>query len=272
MQGNSSGLRAARTAGLCLAACALLLAAAPAHAQRPAQPELRITVVDSATGDPVSNARVVLGGSAAALTDLSGTVVFAGLARGEHPVEVTQLGFQRHQGALRLENGGGAFTIRLAPRAIQLQEVAVTGPRRARSWMLDRFHRRVQNGSGAYITRAQIEQAAPRRTSELFRLVPGMSVASLPQGDGLAMMPENAARMEGNTGITSSTQRQECPILYFVDGTPVQVMGNGSIDQEILPSEIEGIEVYRRDTLAPAEFRRAGATCGIVLIWKRERH
>ncbi|MBW3654951.1 MAG: hypothetical protein KY444_02515, partial [Gemmatimonadetes bacterium] len=60
-------------------------------------------------------------------------------------------------------------------------------------------------------------------------------------------------------------------ILYFVDGTPVEVMEGGSIDHEVRPSEIEGIEVYRRGTLAPPEFRRPGANCGIVLIWKRER-
>ncbi|HYW06275.1 MAG TPA: hypothetical protein VE913_04925, partial [Longimicrobium sp.] len=62
----------------------------------------------------------------------------------------------------------------------------------------------------------------------------------------------------------------ECPILYFLDGTPIQPLPNGSIDHEIRPDDIEGIEVYRRGTLAPPEFRRVGDNCGIVLIWKRE--
>jgi hypothetical protein len=43
------------------------------------------------------------------------------------------------------------------------------------------------------------------------------------------------------------------------------------LGDDVRPNEVEGIEVYRRLSEVPAEYRKAGSECGVVLIWLKER-
>lgn len=259
--------RALWTGGAALLLC-LLAGVTPARAQT-GYGLLRVVVVDSATGQPVRAARISVAGTHHGATNERGVAEIARVPTGEHEIRIALLGFEPYTARLRVGDGGGAHTARLAPAAIQL--AAVTVRQRAQSRQLRRFYTRAERGSGAYVTRDQIDRLNPRRVSDLFYLMPGMSVAQLSEGDAYVSVQGNEGRLEGGGPLGLGTVR-ECPILYYIDGTPVQVMGNGSIDQELLPDEIEGIEVYRRSSAAPAQYQRLGANCGIVLIWKREQH
>ena len=252
-----------------LACAALLYASGAARAQEASA--VRVTARDAETMDAVVGARVYVGTGHGGLTDERGGVSVAGLAAGAYPVRVTHLGYEAYVGEVRVgPDGRGGHEARLVPRAVALAEVTVQQRPGPRSRFLQRFYDRAERGGGSYFTREQIDRMDPRRVTDLFRLLPGLLVAQAPGGEGLMRVDGNAARLEGaRTGAPGGMV--ECPVLYFIDGTPVQVMPGGSIDHEVRPSEIEGIEVYRRSTMAPPEFRRPGANCGIVLIWKRER-
>lgn len=266
--------RPARTFGLVLLACvAVLAAAAPGWAQRPPPPHsLRVLVRDAQTTEPVAGAQVHLGaGRAAAVTDAGGAAAISGLAPRSYVVRITHLAYEPYTAQVVVgPDGAAVHQASLAVRPVKLAEVAVEGPVRPRSRMLNRFYTRAATGSGSYLTRQDIDRINARRVSDLFRLLPGLVIVQNPGGEQRLLVEGNAARLEGATpGM--QPRLAECPILYFLDGTPIEPLQNGSIDHEIRPSEIEGVEVYRRGTLAPAEFRRSGANCGIVLIWKRER-
>lgn len=56
-----------------------------------------------------------------------------------------------------------------------------------------------------------------------------------------------------------------CPIQYYVDGTFVALF---NID-EILPGDVEGMEIYRGAATIPAEYNKGTAICGLILIWTR---
>ena len=94
------------------------------------------------------------------------------------------------------------------------------------------------------------------------------------QGD-LGHFRRNVLRHHDHDPVAEDTpdhRQQECPILYFLDGTPLDVSGDGYIGLGLRPAEVEGIEVYQSATEVPARYRRSIKHCGVVLIWKRERH
>ncbi|MBW3656805.1 MAG: TonB-dependent receptor, partial [Gemmatimonadetes bacterium] len=251
---------------------AVLYESGAARAQHPPEPSgVLVMARDAETGDAVVGARVYVGTGHGGLTDGRGGLRVAGLGAGTYTVRVTHHGYEAYVGEVRVgPDGLGGHEARLVPRAVTLAEVSVERRPGPRTGFLQRFYDRAERGGGSYFTREQIDRMDPRRVTDLFRLLPGLLVAQTPGGEGLMRVDGNAARLEGaRTGPPGGLV--ECPVLYFIDGTPVQVMPGGSIDHEIRPSEIEGIEVYRRATTAPPEFRRPGANCGIVLIWKRER-
>ncbi|HEU4454617.1 MAG TPA: hypothetical protein VFR81_16235, partial [Longimicrobium sp.] len=63
----------------------------------------------------------------------------------------------------------------------------------------------------------------------------------------------------------------DCPVQYYLDGSSWEPDARGVISNDVRPDEVEGIEVYRRATEIPPEFRRPGSECGVVLIWLKER-
>lgn len=152
------------------------------------------------------------------------------------------------------------------PRSVALPGVRATATPAPRTRELREFYARVERGSGRYITRAQIDLQKPLRLTDLFRAIPSLSLTSTAIGE--------RAQMTDNVSAGSSRDRGpdgECAIQYFVDGTPFEASHGGMIGIDLRPSEVEGIEIYRNSATVPARFRRTGASCGTILIWKRER-
>ena len=57
---------------------------------------------------------------------------------------------------------------------------------------------------------------------------------------------------------------------YYLDGVSY-LPDYAGVPNDVRPDEVEGIEVYRRLSEVPVEYRRPGAECGVVLIWLKER-
>ena len=114
--------------------------------------------------------------------------------------------------------------------------------------------------------------------------VPGMRLGGTTVGGRRTVVSTRALRGWGS-----------CPVQVFVDGfhmnrriirraegiTAALVDSSGgaifneesdpnfSIDDHIVPSSIEGIEVYKGTSDVPAEFWTPDAMCGTVVIWSR---
>lgn len=54
-----------------------------------------------------------------------------------------------------------------------------------------------------------------------------------------------------------------------MDGAPFQPQTEGLISNEIVPAQVEAVEVYRNAAETPIEFRTPGSDCGVVVIWTR---
>lgn len=256
--------------GLVAAVFALLGGARPAAAQ---MATLRVTVVDSATRAPVAQARVQLVGGPGGVTGDDGSVLLRDVYPGTEVVQASLLGYADRRVLVQVAPDGAMnLVVALHAVPLRLDVLEARSDRRSRMPWLRSFYARAESGPGEYFTRADIERMRPREVSDLFRIVPGMVLSVSPEGDTSPRMVEGTISFRSDESVRGggAGARSSCPILWFVDGSPIEPT-DGRIDTEIDPAEVEGIEIYRRTTLAPAQYRRGHSNCGVVLIWKRER-
>jgi hypothetical protein len=191
-------------------------------------------------------------------------------------LEVSHLGHATRRAIGQVPaSSAGTLEVALRPEALRIEGVTASGaPTRNRQLL--GFYGRVARGTGQYFTRAEIERINPSQVSELFRMVPGMMLVNTTLGDRPAMEGGQGGANKRDGGISAlaggGPQRGAgtCPILYFLDGTPLDA-AQGVISAEVDVREVEGVEVYRRVAMAPPQFRRTGEYCGVIVIWKREK-
>ena len=134
-----------------------------------------------------------------------------------------------------------------------LLPAVVVNERSEQSKVMQQFEARRRTGAGYFVTRGDIERRRPNVLSEYMRMVPGVRIVTLDNG-------RSALRF-------ARSSRPNCPPQYFVDGIPTS---NFDID-EVLPGDVEGIELYAGSAGVPPQFNRFTGTtiCGTILIWTR---
>lgn len=237
-----------------------LLLGRPAWSQAAPPGRAVITVVDSATGAPVANARVeVPGVQRAAFTDRAGVVQVAA-PPGTRLVTVSRLGYAPGRAIVEFSpEREAARTVTLLPVAVQVRRVAVTAARREAG--LDRrgFYDRQRRGFGAFMTGEEIDHIRPIRTVDLFRRMRGFRVAYTRSGTPYVTISR------GTVGLRNCRS-----ILLLVDGMPMASLTSPSEAMDMIPPEaIAGIEAYAGPASVPAEFNTTGSACGVVVIWTR---
>ena len=103
------------------------------------------------------------------------------------------------------------------------------------------------SGSGAFITRSQIERRRASKTSEILHSLGGVRVQYSTRGEAALFV------------------RGQCRPQVFVDG--VAIHSNVSIDMAVLPDDIQGLEVYSSASI-PAQYTSTGV-CAVILVWTR---
>jgi carboxypeptidase family protein/TonB-dependent receptor-like protein len=238
------------------------LAAAPAPAQQSDAEYLAVRVTDSSNGAPVVDAEVWVGNTRSA-TDSLGRALLP-LRGGHATVVVRRIGYGDERREVRA--GPGSLDVALTPAPVAVGTVAASSRRMPLSPPLRRFYERMERGRGSFVTREQIDRRKPRRLTDLFREIPGVRVAPTPRGERLVMTGATPAMYR----VDPRWEPGDCPVQYYLDGISYQPDYAG-VPNDVRPDEVEGIEVYRRLSEVPVEYRRPGAECGVVLIWLRER-
>ncbi len=256
------------TSAAFLAAAALLLGAQPADAQT----RVHGLLLDEANGEGLAGGSVTISTNRGrwqrtVRTDSVGAWSLPGLAPGAYRLRGVRIGYVETGG--ELEIAGDTLIevrLRLAVRAVSLAPLTVVGqPEMEVSPVLRGFYVRMRSGPGRFITRAEIDERHPVRTTDLLRGLPNLRVASPGSGVG-----------GGVASRGSSSGR--CSAVVFVDGmrlTQPVIGGRGvsvssvSIDEYVHPGDVEGIEIYRGEADTPAEFLTRWASCGTIVIWTR---
>jgi hypothetical protein len=240
----------------CLAAA--LAASAAAQAAPKGQPGPPHTgAVAGVVHDSLGNALARVEVAAAAVgrsvrSDSAGRFLLAGLPPGALDLTIRRLDYTPAVASVDIDAGDTAqVEIRLSVAAQQLSAVVVTADPEVLH-RLDAFEARRKEGIGHFITRGQIEQRHPLLLSDMVRLIPGT-----------VLIPTD----NGRTALRFSRASRNCPPQFYVDG--MQVYGF-SID-DLMPGDIDGIELYAGAAGVPPEFNRLHSTaiCGTVVIWTR---
>jgi hypothetical protein len=237
-----------------------------AAAQQPAA-TIVFGTVRNVSGVPIPGADIWLEGTTAkVVSNDSGEFRIDNAPLGRQKLVVRRVGFRPDYRRVSL-SPGDTREVRFTLEGMleELDAVIVTAQKGANGRMAEFWARRMV-GVGVFITRADIDRRHPPQTSDLFHTVMGIKVIS-----GSGVEPTRLAT--GRQAMTpvrgaNSAASNICPMQYYVDGIFMSP-GTFSID-EIVPTQIEAIEIFRGPSEIPARFRQRETGCGLVVIWTRE--
>lgn len=229
-------------------ALAVATAAVPAQ-EAPPIVKVRGIVVDSA-GGPLGGAEVRAVGTAFQIITSDSGVFRVELPAGPVVFAVRRLGYEPSTFLATLRPGRtNGVTLVLQRMARALPGVLVA-EEREQTW-LRTFNERREAQQGTFITRADIENARARLTTDLLRRrAPSVQVV-MTRGGTRVYMRGNSAR--------------RCPPQLFVHTTPY----SGEVD-DFTPDVIEAMEVYSGSSELPPELNIGRALCGAIVIWTRD--
>lgn len=143
----------------------------------------------------------------------------------------------------------------LAPEVVLLAPLEVRAKSRPLlvGGALQAYRERVRRSVGFQLTRDQIEQQNPKAMTDLLRRVPGLRIQRDAAGGTMVSM----------TGVRRILRA--CPMKIFVDGQEFR-HGPSAVD-DMVPVDLEGIEVFRTIAELPPEFAGPGSHCGVIAIW-----
>ena len=125
------------------------------------------------------------------------------------------------------------------------------------------FEERRRGGLGRFLGPEDIARRNPIVTSDIFRMVPGLTVERSELGSPRIPM----------RGIFAET----CVPAVYLDGRFMSDLTADDIDSWVKPKEIAGIEVYVGPAVPPqfstgmAGSAITGEVCGSIVIWTRMR-
>jgi hypothetical protein len=199
---------------------------------------------------PVPDARVVIEGLTAAITDSTGRFAFGGLESETFLVRIERLGYALTRRTIVFSADTGQYLlIRLGMRSTVLARVTVLDsaeddPRG--------YARRRQHGQGFYLTQSEIRQRGPTpRVENILGTIPGLKVDF-----GIVKVARGRVSILGNNC--------EEGVQYWVDGA---MTGPAFSPRSIAPETLTGIEVYRTASSTPLEYRSMRTICGTVVLW-----
>jgi hypothetical protein len=221
-------------------------------------------LLDSA-GVPVPNADVVLAaGTRIAAVDINGRFRFSDVPAGTHTVMARAIGYGFTSARVLVPPGDtGYVEIRMRASARWLDPIEVTVS--AEAALLPDFARRRRSGFGYFVSRAEIEAAAPITLSQYLRRIPVIRIR-----ESLGLAQAVSSRGLRTELIDGELRVVPCVMRIALDGQlqPEEV----GIDI-VPPGEIGGIEIYAGSATIPAEFASWSTEigCGLIVVWTRRR-
>lgn len=243
------------------------LLCSPAFAQ-----EVRGRVLDAATLLPVAAVEVrLLEGAAARLVMLSDSVGRFSLRpnrTGSYSLRAERIGYvavtTQPFKIASAELVEVELLISVAP--LEFEALRVTARSTASNAYLEAsgFYARQHVGLGHFLTRRDIERQVGVQLSDVLRRVPGVRIVRADRGG-----------RRGDVLMTRASLGSRCLPSIFLDGVLSRIGGppratDVSIDDMVLPTDLEGIEVYNGPSQAQAPYDRY-AECGAIVIWTKRR-
>ncbi len=241
-------------------------------------------VLTGAPERPLSGAFVLLLDSAGAVTrvvvtDSAGMYAVLAPSDGLYNIRVRHGGYDMVTTApLRLRSGESVLADLFLPQTVFVLDpvtVSASATTVPTVGVLAGFYRRMARGWGHFITREEIQKRGARRISELLHGIPDLRVIQRSELESTIRIGTELSRVNigplslGEDGMPEvvGDMPLRCAPLLYVDGLKF-----GRVDEvldQVGPTEIEGIEIYRRSSEVPPEFGGIYARCGVIVVWTR---
>lgn len=239
-----------------MALLGLLFSAPWAQAQKN-NSRLLGTVVDKASGEPLTRVEIIfVANSRSVLSDSSGGFIFDSLPSGlvrflirapgypVTPLVVALMRGERMERVIALDAASSDSSV-----AQSLPRVSIAAPAPVVDRRLIDFERRRTTGQGQYLTRDQIDAAGYNNLQDAMRNLRGVEV-----------------HCGGGNGCFIQMMRAPmgCKPEYFVDDRLDPFFG-----PTIAIKDIAALEVYTGASDVPGEFAGRNAGCGTIVIWTK---
>lgn len=204
----------------------------------------------SGSARTVAGAHVHLYGATGGVTSSAdGSFGLTSVPYGTQSVEVTALGYYPRRYAVDVRPGTTPkISIPMLEMAPVLDSVRVVAKGRSAATLHREFDERSAHGSGQYITEDMISKAQVVETAELMQQVRGFYVMS--------------DTVYSSRGVTELTGNRVCQPAVYING-----MQSAGTMNDIVPSDIHGIEIYASSINVPPQYR--ASACGAILIWTK---
>lgn len=243
-----------------------------------AQAILHGTVREDTSDRAVMRAEITLPGAGLITwTTWLGEFRLSGIQPGDHLVVVRAVGFAPNSTVVTLSKDAAVERIfRIRRRHVVLDTIAVTSSAAPVGTLRDLDTRR-RSGSGRFIAREELARHEPRRMADVLVQIPGARIRRA-IGSSEAWVVSNRGRAsisrEHRPDKLSQARgaKADCYVNVWLDG----VLVFGGRDNEPLfninslgAADLEAVEFYAGAGQIPPRFNRAGAACGVLVLWTR---
>jgi hypothetical protein len=220
------------------------------------------------TGEAIEGAEVAdVLSRTTALTTRTGTVTLSFLPDGGSLVRIQKIGYEPKTIMVAISPTDTVpFTILLSPIAQTLPTVVTKdSTTKYVSPGLRAFEERRKSGFGHFITEAELRKADNKALTTVIRDLPNINIACprIPApraGDCWAV----SGRQTSKGGIASGGS---CALDLYVDGA---VFTDNDLNK-LRVDQFAAIEMYSGAATIPLLYNKTGSTCGVLLLWTRER-
>jgi hypothetical protein len=269
--------RALATAALLAASIASAQVAATGAPKGDSLPLYRLRllgVYDSETSEAVSSAEVTdLKSGASGTTNRSGLVSLHFLPVGGALVRIRKVGYTPVTLFVTISPTDTAPLTEVLTRSVRTLPVVTTRDSTVK-WVspgLRGFEERRHAGFGHFITDAELRKADDEAFKNVVARFPALQVSCEP-----VSLTRGVARRSGCYAITTRMTGRlvltpgKCYVTIYLDG--VQVQGADETDLEKMKTQdYGGVEFYSGASEIPPEYNATGNSCGVLLLWTRER-
>ena len=215
-------------------------------------------------GIPLAQARIRIAGRTPLVLSGSDGRFTLSVGAGDQVLEVRLLGYVAFVQLVNVVAGQTRevhVTLVAAPIPLKSIEVKASAALRP---VLEGFEHRRARGNGHFFNQAEIARIQPHVFTDVLRRVPGVILQPAAGSFG----SNDMVRMNRTTGVTGS---RNCPVLFYINGMPMQIIGDMSIDQYVTPQDVVALEVYSGSSQVPPEFQSSllNSRCGVIVIWTR---
>jgi len=215
-------------------------------------------VVRSSTGQPISNAKLVLWGSGLeATTNSNGQFSMQTLPSGTYTLESRAIGYMPMRSAVDvLESNESVAELAMSVFVPMVDTLKIKGTRNAVSDPLQGFDQRKKSGFGYFFDSDALNRRNASFMSDVLRGTPGLTVTP-------GQLSGDKVTMRGSAGPGT------CVPAIYINGALAYV-DDGNLDAIVNTQDVVAMEVYSRTGSMPIQFQQANG-CGSIVIWTGRR-